>query len=982
MRKLLHLLCLIAFLIPNLTQAQNQPNAEYFWNLVKKNVSGIGLTQADLSNWRISSAHFDRHANAMYVYLQQTYKGVDIDKALNSLSFRDDKFITGALEVLKDFTALNSDTKPGIDAKTALLNAARSVNLQINGAIIPLKTIAESHTYEFDKLGISSNNIPVKLLWVHTEENTLKLVWQVTISADENNALWSVNIDAATGSIYNKTNLTVYEQSQGSVQKPRRMYVFEDEARQTAFNNSVQDLKDISSTKMNVIAYPYESFLYTKASTEGDPWTRNHDQNANTVKWNNDGSNDYKYLKGNNVYVQTDLDSNNNTAGFSPTSSTNPPDLNFLFSFNPNGDPTEDPSFAETNLFYWSNLMHDMSYQYGFDEASGNFQEDNLSRGGAGSDYLDADAQDGGGNGTHLNNANFSTPADGSNPRMQMYLWSPSLLKLFIVNSPSGFQGGKPAAESAVSTKNKIAQKGPITSDVIIWQDLLHPDSSTACGSAANAGDIAGKIAYIDRGSCSFVVKFQNAQAAGAKAIVVGNVAPDDSRYDGTNTGNFLIIMSGDDNSIVIPGVFIQYDTAAKLKSYGSGNVNATLQATPKLDGELDNSIHTHEYGHGISNRLVGGAQNVNCLNNGEQMGEGWSDWFAIMMTQNWANASVTGDHIKTIGNYALGLDTNYSGLRVYPYSTNFNYDPWTYDSLAKLGGVQADPHTIGEIWCTVLWDLNWELIKSYGIGLNIFDGTEKGGNNIALSLVMEGMKLTKCSPGFVDARNGILKADSLLYGAKYSVEIWTVFARRGIGFSAKQGSSLFSTDQTAAYDLPSTLPVTWGSFTAEKQGNTALLKWTTVQEFNSDKFIVERSVDGRIYTAIGEVKAAGNSSTERSYQYADNSPVRANNVYRIKQVDKEGKFNLSDLRSLNFSDLKPYIKISPNPANNVVTISIAGNTQNLNIKLLSNSGQLIKSYVLSGETLTIDVSRFASGVYNITIQGEGYSTKYKLVIQ
>ena len=65
-----------------------------------------------------------------------------------------------------------------------------------------------------------------------------------------------------------------------------------------------------------------------------------------------------------------------------------------------------------------------MSYQYGFDEASGNFQEDNISRGGDGSDYLDADAQDGGGNGTHLNNANFSTPADGSNPRMQMYLWT------------------------------------------------------------------------------------------------------------------------------------------------------------------------------------------------------------------------------------------------------------------------------------------------------------------------------------------------------------------------------------------------------------------------------------------------------------------------------------------------------------------------------------------------------------------------------
>jgi hypothetical protein len=281
-----------------------------------------------------------------------------------------------------------------------------------------------------------------------------------------------------------------------------------------------------------------------------------------------------------------------------------------------------------------------------------------------------------------------------------------------------------------------------------------------------------------------------------------------------------------------------------------------------------------------------------------------------------------------------------------------------------------------------MLWDLNWELTKDYGIGANIFDATETGGNNVALSLVLEGFKQTKCNPGFVDARNGILKADTLLYGAKYSKEIWTAFARRGLGYSAKQGSSLFITDGTAAYDLPTALPVTWGSFTAEKKGNTALLKWTTVQESNTDKFIVERSGDGRTYTAIGEVKAAGNSSTERSYQHTDNTPLKGNNVYRIKQVDKEGRFNLSDLRSLSFSDIRPYIKISPNPATDIVTINIAGNTQKLNVRLLSNAGQLIRNFEMSGETFTIDVSKLASGVYNITIQGEGYSTKYKLVIQ
>ena len=62
--------------------------------------------------------------------------------------------------------------------------------------------------------------------------------------------------------------------------------------------------------------------------------------------------------------------------------------------------------------------------------------------------------------------------------------------------------------------------------------------------------------------------------------------------------------------------------------------MNATLSNSPLIDGELDNTIPTHEYTHGISNRLIGGPQNVNCLQNNEQMGEGWSDWYALMMTK------------------------------------------------------------------------------------------------------------------------------------------------------------------------------------------------------------------------------------------------------------------------------------------------------------------------------------------------------------
>src|SRR4029434_5592940 len=75
---------------------------------------------------------------------------------------------------------------------------------------------------------------------------------------------------------------------------------------------------------------------------------------------------------------------------------------------------------AVLNLFYVTNWYHDFLYHLGFTEAAGNFQKSNFNRGGAENDYLFADAQDGSG----TDNANFGTPPDGSNPRMQMFLFT------------------------------------------------------------------------------------------------------------------------------------------------------------------------------------------------------------------------------------------------------------------------------------------------------------------------------------------------------------------------------------------------------------------------------------------------------------------------------------------------------------------------------------------------------------------------------
>ena len=122
------------------------------------------------------------------------------------------------------------------------------------------------------------------------------------------------------------------------------------------------------------------------------PW----DLTASPFGWHDtDGSNgaEFTYTRGNNVLAQEDQDGNNGNG--------DRPDGGAALEFDFPVDLTQDPSTytdaATTNLFYWNNLIHDVWYHYGFDEASGNFQENNYGNGGADGDYVLADCQDGSG---------------------------------------------------------------------------------------------------------------------------------------------------------------------------------------------------------------------------------------------------------------------------------------------------------------------------------------------------------------------------------------------------------------------------------------------------------------------------------------------------------------------------------------------------------------------------------------------------------
>ncbi|CAG0909653.1 unnamed protein product, partial [Cyprideis torosa] len=216
-------------------------------------------------------------------------------------------------------------------------------------------------------------------------------------------------------------------------------------------------------------------------------------------------------------------------------------------------------------------------------------------------------------------------------------------------------------------------------------------------------------------------------------------------------------------------------------------------------DSDFDNGIIAHEYGHGISTRLTGGANNSNCLSNAEQMGEGWSDWFGLMLTIEDGDQA---EDSRGIGTYAGGQPTTATGIRPAPYSTDFSLNPYTYGD-SNDGNNISQPHGVGFIYATALWDMTWALIDYYG-GVpdpDIYGGN--GGNNVAMNLVIESLKLQPCSPGMIDGRDAILQADQLIYGGEHQCIIWNAFANRGFGFSASQGSSNSRSDQVEAFDIP-----------------------------------------------------------------------------------------------------------------------------------------------------------------------------------
>ncbi len=163
-----------------------------------------------------------------------------------------------------------------------------------------------------------------------------------------------------------------------------------------------------------------------------------------------------------------------------------------------------------------------------------------------------------------------------------------------------------------------------------------------------------------------------------------------------------------------------------------------------------------------------------------------------------------------------------------------------------------------------------------------------------------------------------------------------------------------------------STLPLEWGSFTVSKSDRTSVIRWSTLQESNTSIFLVERSADARNWVSIGTIKAAGTSNSLLNYSFIDPLPAKGINYYRIRQVDLDNKSKTTEIKSVEFKDLRSIV-LFPNPAIDLVRIQTAA-SKIYSIRIVDVYGKIVFYNTINGTNAIINMKGFASGMYSVQI--------------
>jgi extracellular elastinolytic metalloproteinase len=843
-----HFLAILIFCFSFLSSAQESKTI--ISTYMGANLTTLELSITDVTDFNILSEGTLSNKDFKTVYLQQEINGIPVYGTNATVLIKNEQIVKFNHAFISNIRTKISVQNPSLSVKDAAKRAIEVLELsnENNIRIIDFRT-----KNDIKKEDMATTAMEAPLNYYKTDSGQFVLVYEFVVK-EGGSHWWVTKINANTGNLEHKEDAMIsctFGPEQVTDQElsnhSKHSHKFEtsskitNKAKKANFQNlnrSTTTTSILVANEASYLAYPLriESPAHGERITIVNPAVIPNTPADAAVPspngWHDLNEENTNRTEGNNVAAYDDEDdSNGPTSADSFAETTTAGSLVFDYAIDLTDSPDAYRKAAIVNLFVWNNYMHDISYAYGFDETNGAFQEDNYDRFvnndpslfSADGDSVEAEAQDGSG----LNNANMGTGNDGSNPTMQMFLWGASPFgQFFHVETRTGEPTNPALVRSYDASRfpffpiprNDDAENQPQVAQLVVVQDdqtaylanettppgapsdSTEPTDGCTAYTAASAAAVSGNIALVRRGNCSFVRKITLAQDNGAIGVVLINNIPEDGPVNG----------GGEEyKPIVIPAISISFEDGEALIAAleNEETISGVLRDEGPLtdlvqrDGDVDQGIIAHEYGHGISTRLVGGRNISNCLRTqafNEQMGEGWSDFFGLVTTQRLTD---TEDTVRGIGTYVQFQGNDGAGIRPARYSTDLAVNDFTYADLPEAARGLTVPHGVGFVWSTILWDMYWELINEHGFNPDLYYGT--GGNNIALQLVMDGLKLLTCGEaGFVAGRDAILEADRAIYDGENSCLIRAVFARRGVGALASQGTSESRDDQIPNFDL------------------------------------------------------------------------------------------------------------------------------------------------------------------------------------
>ena len=729
----------------------------------------LGLSESDLRLAVVKDRYATRHNGVTHIYLQQQYRDLDVVNAILNVNVDREgrilnvgsRFVPGLIDSVETWT-------PTLAPGQAVAAVADRLGVR-SGGWQPLKVLGgAAEEVRFAGGSLSADDIPVKLALFPTAGGSVRLAWDLVVRLPNGRHWYNLWVDATNGDLL------------GSHDWVGRLTP--DGADYTVFPLPLMN--------------PYEG----ERSSQESP----ADLAASPYGWHDvDGKPGAEY---------TDTRGNNLTASAAATGSR--PDggsnLHFDFPFDPSQPPESYTDAALVNLFYWTNTLHDIHYRYGFDEAAGNFQVNNYGNGGLGYDSVIASAQ------TDAM-ITFASPPDGSSPLMRMFIATPVTALLPMKHhvevraTDSAWQGDDLPAAGALF--GRVLSSEGVSGELVAADDAsigevdhlggpgaLSRGSGTrgdACEQLVNSRAAEGAVVLVDDGDCAPGVKARHAQQAGAVGVILAQ------RTRGGKLENLGGHGTADD--VTIPVVAVRASDAEKLRDRIAEGVTVTLKSNNSLthrDSDFDTGVIAHEYGHGVANRLTGGPSAAGCLQALQSLGlvEGTGDFWALALTAKPADAP---EDPRGISVYSFFQPPGGVGVRGVPYSTDQKVNDFNFGDLALFNAEDPMvPHAAGARWATILWEVYWSLVDAHGFDPDFVTG--KGGNNLMLQLVMDGLKLQPCEPTFVEARDALLLADLASTGGANQCPLWEGFARRGLGEEALGGESANDLAVTASSKVPS----------------------------------------------------------------------------------------------------------------------------------------------------------------------------------